>query len=56
MKKLNLESITAGLDVVKDLIEQNNSIARDELIDVNLIDLAEKDTYAADDSERISAN
>lgn len=25
MKKLNLESITAGLDVVKDLIEQNNN-------------------------------
>lgn len=51
MKKLNLESITAGLDVVKDLMEQNNSIARDELIDVNLIDLAEKNTYAADDSD-----
>ncbi len=51
MKKLNLESITAGLDMVNDLMEQNNSIARDELIDVNLIDLAEKNTYAADDSD-----
>ena len=51
MKKLNLESIATGLDMVKDLIVQNNSIARDEMIDVDLIDLAEKNTYAADDTD-----
>lgn len=51
MKKLNIGNINAGLDTIKALAEQNAGIAHDELIDINLIDFAEKNSYAADDTE-----
>lgn len=51
MKKLNLTNINTGLDTLKNLAVQNAGIARDELIDVSLIDLAEKNIYASNDSE-----
>lgn len=51
MKKLNLENITAGLDTLKGLQEQNSIVARNEQIRADLIDLAEKNSYAADDTE-----
>lgn len=51
MKKLNLGNITAGLETLKGLQEQNASVARSEQIRADLIDLAEKNSYAADDTE-----
>lgn len=51
MKKLNLGNISAGLDTLKELQEQNASVARNEQIKAELIDLAEKNSYAADDTE-----
>lgn len=42
MKKLNLGNISAGLDTLKGLQEQNASVARNEQIKAELIDLAEK--------------
>ena len=51
MKKLNLGNISAGLDTLKGLQEQNASVARNEQIKAELIDLAEKNSYAADDTE-----
>lgn len=51
MKKLNLGNISAGLDTLKGLQEQNASVARNEQIAADLIDLAEKNSYAADDTE-----
>ena len=51
MKKLNLGNITAGLDTLKDLMQQNMEIGRAELIDVDLIDFASKNTFAANDTD-----
>lgn len=51
MKKLNLGNITAGLDTLKELAEQNAGIARDELIEVSRINLAEKNIYASNDTD-----
>lgn len=51
MKKLNLGNITAGLETLKELAEQNAGIARDELIEVSRIDLAEKNIYASNDTD-----
>lgn len=42
MKKLNLGNINAGLSTIKELANENAGIARDELIDVSLIDFATK--------------
>lgn len=50
MKKLNLGNINAGLSTIKELANENAGIARDELIDVSLIDFANKNTYAANDT------
>lgn len=44
MKKLNLGNITAGLETLKGLQEQNASVARSEQIRADLIDLAEKNS------------
>lgn len=44
MKKLNLGNITAGLETLKGLQEQNASVARNEQIRADLIDLAEKNS------------
>ena len=51
MKKLNLGNINAGLSTIKELANENAGIARDELIDVSLIDFANKNTYAANDTD-----
>ena len=40
MKKMNFASITAGLDTLKDVMQQNAEIAQDKLIDVSFIDIA----------------
>ena len=51
MKKMNFASITAGLDTLKDVMQQNAEIAQDKLIDVSLIDFASQNTFAADDTD-----
>lgn len=51
MKKLNLGNINAGLSTIKELANENAGIARDELIDATLIDFANKNTYAANDTD-----
>ena len=51
MKKLNLASISAGLNTVQALAQQNAGISHSELIDASLIDLAEKNSYAAYDND-----
>lgn len=51
MKKLNFGNINAGLSTIKELANENAGIARDELIDVSLIDFANKNTYAANDTD-----
>ena len=50
MKKMNFASITAGLDTLKDVMQQNAEIAQDKLIDVSSIDFAPQNTFAADES------
>ena len=51
MKKMNFASITAGLDTLKDVMQQNAEIAQDKLIDVSFIDFASQNTFAADDTD-----
>ena len=51
MKKMNFASITAGLDTLKDVMQQNAEIAQDKLIDVSFIDFAPQNTFAADDTD-----
>lgn len=51
MKKLDLGTITMGLDTLKDAFEQNTGIGWSELVDVSAIDFAEKNSYAADDTD-----
>ena len=51
MKKMNFASITAGLDTLKDVMQQNAEIAQDKLIDVSSIDFAPQNTFAADDTD-----
>lgn len=51
MKKMDFASITAGLDTLKDVMQQNAEIAQDKLIDVSSIDFAPQNTFAADDTD-----
>ena len=51
MKKMDFASITAGLDTLKDVMQQNAEIAQDKLIDVSFIDFAPQNTFAADDTD-----
>lgn len=51
MKGLNITGITAGLDMIKGIVDEANSIARDELVDADLIDFAAKNSYASEDTE-----
>ena len=51
MKKINFDSIAAGLDTLTDLMQQNTEIAHDELVDADSIDFAAKNTFAADDTD-----
>ena len=51
MKKLDLGTITMGLDTLKDAFEQNTGIGWSELVDASAIDFAEKNSYAADDTD-----
>ena len=51
MKKLNFGAISAGLDNLQSTMEQNHGIGWSELVDANAIDFAEKNTYAADDTD-----
>ena len=51
MKGLNLAGITAGLDTIKGIVDEANSIARDELVNAGLIDFAAKNSYASEDTE-----
>ena len=48
---MNFASITAGLDTLKDVMQQNAEIAQDKLIDVSFIDFASQNTFAADDTD-----
>lgn len=50
-EKMNFASITAGLDTLKDVMQQNAEIAQDKLIDVSFIDFAPQNTFAADDTD-----
>ncbi len=51
MKKLDLGTINAGLSSLQDSLEQNTVIGWDELVDTDAIDFAEKNSYAADDTD-----
>ena len=51
MKKLDLGTITMGLNTLKDTFEQNTGIGWSELVDASAIDFAEKNSYAADDTD-----
>ena len=55
MKKLNLGNISAGLDTLKGLQEQNASVARNEQIKAELIDLAEKTRMRQTTQKKASA-
>ena len=51
MKKLDLGAISAGLDNLQSTMEQNHGIGWSELVDASAIRFAEKNTYAADDTD-----
>ena len=51
MKKLDLGAISAGLNTLQSALEQNSGIGWSELISADAIDFAEKNTYAADDTD-----
>lgn len=51
MKKLNLGTIQSGLNTLQDTLNQNSSIGWSELVDADAIDFAEKNSYAADDTD-----
>ena len=53
MKKLNFETITAGLSTLQDALDQNAVIGWDELVEAEVIDFAEKNSYAADDTDEM---
>lgn len=51
MKKLNFGTIADGLNTLQNTLEQNSGIGWSELVDANTIDFAEKNSYAADDTD-----
>lgn len=51
MKKLNFGTIADGLNTLQNTLEQNSGIGWSELVDANAIDFAEKNSYAADDTD-----
>lgn len=51
MKKLNFGTIADGLNTLQNALEQNSGIGWSELVDANSIDFAEKNSYAADDTD-----
>lgn len=51
MKKLNFGGINAGLEQIKELVQENATIGHAELIDAERIDFSEKNTFAADDTD-----
>ena len=51
MKKLNFQGITAGLNDLSTAADSNSKAGYNETIDITLIDLAPKNTYATDDDE-----
>ena len=51
MKKLNFGTITDGLNTLQSTLEQNSGIGWSELVDADAIDFAEKNSYAADDTD-----
>lgn len=51
MKKLNLGLINEGLNTLQSTLEQNSGIGWSELVDADAIDFAEKNSYAADDTD-----
>mgnify|MGYP005810100119 CR=1 FL=1 len=50
MKKLDFGTISAGLDTLQNTLERNSGIGWSELVAADAIDFAEKNTYAADDT------
>lgn len=51
MKKLDFGTISAGLDTLQNTLERNSGIGWSELVAADAIDFAEKNTYAADDTD-----
>lgn len=51
MKKLDLGTIQSGLNTLQDTLNQSSSIGWSELVDADEIDFAEKNSYAADDTD-----
>lgn len=51
MKKLDLGAISEGLNTLQSALEQNSSISWGDLVPADAIDFAEKNTYAADDTD-----
>ena len=51
MKKLNFGTIADGLNTLQNTLEQNSGIGWSELVDANAIDFAEKNSYAAEDTD-----
>ena len=51
MKKLNFGTIADGLNTLQNTLEQNSGIGWSELVDADAIDFAEKNSYAADDTD-----
>lgn len=51
MKKLNLVGITEGLETIKNIVDESSGIGWDGLIEADLIDYAEKNSYASEDTD-----